>query len=117
MSQVIVTFQLEHVRNMCAIASILVSPTDPFEADATNYIVKVDGSDIDVRSESSSSKWTTTLVYESSCGAHNITIAANNTCGRSPDTYVMALDPERRFVLNVNTYKTNCANSLQSKLY
>ena len=107
--QVVVTSQLEQVRDVCTISSVLVSPTDPAEANATNYIVNVDGSDVLLkRSESVSSDGVrySTLVYESSCGAqYNITIAANNTCGQSPDAYEML-------------YVTfNSANNIHSKSF
>ena len=115
------------MRDICAISSVLVSPTDPAEANATNYIVSVDGSEVPLkRRESVSSNGVrySTLVYESSCGAHDITIAANNTCGRSLGMYEITLDPGRRFVLNVDgptcpaivVTHINSANNMHSKL-
>ena len=103
--QVVDTFQLKQDRNICAIASVLVAPTNPAEADATNYIVSVNGSEVPLIRIDSGVR--TTLFYESRCGAHNITITitANNTCGQSPDTYQML-------------YVTfNSANNIHSKSF
>ena len=102
--QDVVTFQLEHLRNMCAIASVLQSPTNQAQADATNYTVSVDGENVPYRNASFNSTDETrhsALLYDATCGSHRITIFASNMCGQSPGTDVVMLDREPHFMLAI----------------
>ena len=101
---------------MCAIASILVAPTNPAES-ASNYIVSVDGSEVKHnRSESVSNNGErhSTLTYQRKCTARNIRIAANNTCGMSQD---VILDPDTHVMLTVDVPGSapNVAGNIECK--
>ena len=103
----VVTLQLEHIPNMCTIASIMQGPTNPTEANAINYTVNMDGLRVPYRYASitsTSGVRHSALLHNSNCGtAHRINISANNMCGQSPSTTQIVLDPEQRIVLSVNS--------------
>ena len=106
--QDVATFQLEHVQDMCAIASVLRNPA---EADATNYTVSVDGSNVQYTNASFISTdglRHSALVYESSCATHNISISASNICGQSTGA-------EIRIVLNVTLFDS--ASNIEGKFH
>ena len=103
--QVVATFQLEHGKNMCAIASVLQIPTNPAEAAVTNYTVIVDGTSVAHENASfiSTNRMIhSTPLYNSSCGAHRISISASNMCGDSPGADEIVLDSEQRFMFVPN---------------
>ena len=103
---------------MCAIVSVLPSPTNPAEANATNYTVSVDGESVPYRNADFVSSYGirhSTLVYQSSCSTHRISISANNMCGESPGTYEIVLDPELRWMLNVDL--TNTGGNIECRFH
>ena len=107
MPQVVVTFQFETFLNICAIASVLRNPTNSTEASVTDYIVRVDGSSVPHRNVviiPPDGTRHSALVYEASCDARRISISANSTCGESPSTNEVMLDPELRFMLNATLF-------------
>ena len=117
--QNVLAFQLEHAEDMCAIISIVQSPTNPAEANFTSYIVLVDGETAPCRTGSFTSadgrRHYTIYIYESSCGAHRISISANNMCGQSPGTVGIMLDPEQHLMLNMIV--PNSASNIECKFY
>ena len=100
--QDVVTIQLEHAKNMCAIASVLRNPTNQsdLEANVTNYTVNVDGKSVPYIINDdiilTDGMKHSLLLYELSCGAHRVSISANNMCGESPSTYKVTLQDSKQ---------------------
>ena len=113
--QFVVTFQFEHLKNMCFIASVLHNPT---EAITMDYTIRVDRANVPYRNAqflSNNGVSSNTLIYELNCTKHNVSIIANNICGESPGAAEIVLDPNQRIILNVTLFAIGHASNIQCK--